>query len=114
MAAGFAGVLWVSLELVDAVSSEADSGWYVALGLTIAAVASAVVVTARTRTRATVGVTAAMTVLLVAVVLTYPTESEACTPTGGEAAVTETTAEDPTGIQIEEEDEAPATTTDCT
>lgn len=108
MAAAFAGVLWVSLELVDAVSTTGESAWYTTLGLAIAAVAVAVFVTARSRTRATIGVTAAMTVLLVAVVLTYPTESEACTPTsGGQAATTESTGEDlGDGIQVDEEEDA--------
>ncbi len=113
MAAGIAGVLWVSLELVGAVSKGADSAWYIALGLSIVAVAVVVFVTARSRSRGMIGLTAATTVLLVAVVLTYPTEGEPCAPGGGQAVATDTASEDPgDGIQVDDPDvpEAPA---DC-
>ena len=116
MAAGFAGVLWVSLELVEAVSTTGESAWYTTLVLAIGAVAVVVFVTARSRSRGMIGLTAAMTVLLVAVVLTYPTEGEACTPTGGgQAAASETTEEDlGGGIQVdEEEDSTQGSSADC-
>jgi hypothetical protein len=105
MAAGIAGVLWVSLELADAVSEGADGVWYIALGLAIAAVVAAVLVTVRSRTHGMIGLTVAMTVLLVAVVLTYPTDSKPCTPTGGQNAATNPAADDlGDGIQLEDEE----------
>lgn len=104
MAAGIAGAMWVSLELVGAVSDTADSAWYVALGLAIAAVAVVVFVTARSRSRGMIGLTAATTVLLVAVVLTYPTDSKPCTPGGGGAAATDTTGDLGDGIQVDDAD----------
>ncbi len=104
MAAGIAGVMWVGLELAGAVSDTADSAWYIALGLTIAAVAVVVFVTARSRTRGMIGLTAATTVLLVAVVLTYPTAKEACTPGGGQSTATDTAGEDLGGIQVDDAD----------
>lgn len=105
MAAGIAGVMWVGLELVGAVSETADSAWYIALGLSIAAVAVVVLVTARSRTRGMIGLTAATTVLLVAVVLTYPTTKEACTPGGGQNAATDTGGADlGDGIQVDDAD----------
>jgi hypothetical protein len=115
MAALIAGVMWVSLELVGAVSEGADSGWYIALGLAIAAVAAVVVVTARSRTRGMVGLTGVMTVLLVAVVLTYPTKGEACTPTSGGDAVTDTTADPGGGLQVDDADQPAggSNSTDC-
>lgn len=114
MAAFIAGLLWVPLEAVGAVTEGADSAWYIALGLTIAAVIVVVIVTARSRTRGMIGLTAATTVLLVAIVLTYPTDSEPCTPGGGEVAVTDTTGDLGDGIQVDDAD-APDTSgaNDC-
>ena len=105
MAAGIAALLWVPLELVGAVSEGADGAWYIALVLTIAAVAAVVFVTARSRSRGMIGLTAAATVMLVAVVLTYPTDSPPCTPGGGQNAATETGGEDlGDGIQVDDAD----------
>jgi len=104
MAAGIAGVLWVSLELAGAVSDTADSAWYIALGLTIVAVAVVVFVTARSRSRGMVVLTAATTVMLVAIVLTYPTDSKPCTPGSGGAAVTDPTSGLDDGIQVDDAD----------
>lgn len=105
MAAGIAGVLWVSLELAGAVSEGADGVWYIALGLAIAAVVAVVIVAARSRTRGMIGLTVATTVLLVAVVLTYPTDGAPCTPGSGQNAATDPAAGDlGDGIQVEDTD----------
>jgi hypothetical protein len=113
MAAGIAGIMWVSLELAGPVSDIADSAWYIALGLAIAAVAAVVFVTARSRTRGMVGLTAATTVLLVAVVLTYPTDAEPCTPGHGGAVVTDTTSDLCDGIQVDADVPGAADANDC-
>ena len=108
MAAGIAGVLWVSLELAGAVSEGADGVWYVALGLAIAAVVSVVIVAARSRTRGMIGLSVAATVLLVAVVATYPTDSAACPPGSGQNTTSDPAVEGlADDIQV---DDADATT----
>ncbi len=90
MSAAIAGVLWVSLELVGAVSKTADSMWYVVLGLAIAAVVFVVLLTVRSRTREMIVLTATTAVLLVAVLLTYPTDSVPCTPGAGQSTTADT------------------------
>ena len=111
MTAGIAGVLWVVLELAGAVSETGVNIWYVALGVTIAAVVCVVVVTARSRSRGMIGLTVGMSVLLVAILLTYPTEKAPCTPGSGQSAEGGPSTEDLGGIAIEEEDVADPT--DC-
>ena len=88
MAAAVAGVLWVVLEVAGAVSTTGENVWYIALGVTIVAVAFVVIVTARSRTRGMIGLTVSMSVLLVAILLTYPTDKAACTPGSGNNAAT--------------------------
>jgi hypothetical protein len=110
MAAGIAGVLWVSLELAGAVSEGADGVWYIALGLAIAAVVSVVLVTARSRTRGMIGLSVAATVLLVAVVATYPTDSTACPPSSGQNTTSDPAVE---GLEDEIQVDDPDATTDA-
>lgn len=103
MAAGIAGVLWVVLELAGAVSATGTDVWYVALGVTIAAIACVVIVTARSRTRGMIGLTVSMSVLFVAILLTYPSEKSACTPGAGQGATADPALED-AGIEIDDVD----------
>jgi hypothetical protein len=111
MAAGIAGVLWVVLELAGAVSSTGTDVWYVALGVTIAAIACVVIVTARSRTRGMIGLTVSMSVLFVAILLTYPSEKAPCTPGAGQGAAADPALED-AGIEIDDVD-VPSASTDC-
>ncbi len=104
MSAGIAGIMWVVLELAGAVSTTGENVWYIALGVTIAAVAIVVIVTARSRTRGMIGLTVSMSVLLVAILLTYPTDKAACKPGSGQSAGTDPALEDAGGIIFEDED----------
>ncbi len=111
MAAGIAGVLWVVLELAGAVSTTGEDVWYIALGVTIAAVVFVVIVTARSRTRGMIGLTVSVSVLLVAILLTYPTDKAACTPGSGASGTTDPALENSGGIIFEDEDTPSAS--DC-
>ncbi len=111
MAAGIAGVFWVVLELAGAVSTTGEDVWYIALGVTIAAIALIVIVTARSRTRGMIGLTVSMSVLLVAILLTYPTDKAACTPGSGTSAAVDPGLEDLGGIQVDAADAGSAS--DC-
>jgi len=113
MSAAIAGVMWVVLELAGAVSSTGQDVWYVALGVTIAAVVFIVIVTARSRTRGMIGLTVSMSVLLVAILLTYPTDKAACTPGSSEVATTDPAFEDAGGIVFEDEDVPTGGSGDC-
>lgn len=86
MAAAIAGVMWVVLELAGAVSEGADWVWYLALGLTVVAVAVVVFAAWRSRTRGMIALTVTATVLLVGVIFTYPTDKAACGPGGDQVA----------------------------
>lgn len=74
-------LLWITVEAAGAVTDGSDWIWYLALGLTVVPAILFLIAMLRSRTRATIALTATAAVLLGGVLLTYPNGSVACTPT---------------------------------
>jgi hypothetical protein len=105
------GLLWILIEAVGAVAKGSDWIWYLALAATAVPAILFVIAALRFRTRAALVLTVSATVLLGGVVLTYPTDSAACTPAteqvaGEDAAVDG--LEDGALLEDEDVDEADA------
>jgi cytochrome bd-type quinol oxidase subunit 2 len=94
--------LWVTIELANSVADGADDTWYLAVAVTLAAAILVLIALLRSRTRAMVGFMAAATIVLVAVLATYPSGGPSCQPTSAQAD-TPTIPQDDTGSDIFED-----------
>ena len=108
------GLLWITVEAVGAVTDGSDWIWYLALAFTAVPVILFVIAALRFRTRAALVLTVSATVLLGGVLLTYPTDSVACTPAteqvAGEDAAVDGLQD---GALLEDEDAAAADAGNC-
>jgi hypothetical protein len=95
MVGAMVALLWVAVELGDSVADGADWIWYLALVLMLGTTILFAITSVRWRSRGVIVLTVASTALLVAVVLTYPSNGVACTP--GTAA-TESGTSDTSGL----------------
>ena len=77
-------LLWIPLEAAGGVSNGSDWVWYIALVLVAIPLIFFAIAAVRSRTRAAVVLTTIGAVLMVGVLLTYPTDSVACTPGAGD------------------------------
>jgi cytochrome bd-type quinol oxidase subunit 2 len=102
MIAFVVAALWVTIELADSVAAGADDTWYLAVALTLAAALLVLIALLRSRTRAMVGFMAAATIVLAAVLATYPNGGPSCQPTSAQADTT-TIPQDDTGSDIFED-----------
>jgi cytochrome bd-type quinol oxidase subunit 2 len=114
MVAVIVASLWVTLELANAVADGADDVWFLAVGVTLAAALLVLVSLLRSRTRAMVGFMAAATIVLAAVLITYPNSSPPCTPTEAQGQAQSTASDQDLGGILVEDDPTSATTTTAT
>jgi hypothetical protein len=109
--------MWVVIELAGAVAAGADRVWYLAVVVSVVPLVLFVISLIRTRSRGMVALTAAATVLLAAVLLTYPDGGVACTPGAAESGGAGASGPIEGLEDVDVEENAPAdtstTATDC-
>jgi cytochrome bd-type quinol oxidase subunit 2 len=117
MVATLVAALWITVELAGAVAEGSDDVWYLAVALTLAAALLILIVLLRGRTRAMVGFLAAATVVLAAVLVTYPDGGPSCTPTEAQPQGQATTSADESGagdiFETVDDTATNAAATDC-